>query len=465
MKKGIKYKITTYYVTLIFVAFFLMVAATQSVTNTYLTRLVTADLIEEANIIASTLGNEFISDDEQNIDLLENLQKARRTLSRYNLESDINVVVKLPNKNMLLGKESQLSSEDLFTIVDNNDSLNEPFDYQSIEGESYIAIFTEIPFKRPINRISNTYLIISISKSSIDHFSVVLRKIQFFTALIVLLFASITGFILSNSMTKPLNKLNEQAKKIANKEFPEPLDIKTNDEIEELAHSVNAMSRSLKRSDEMQKRFFQNASHELKTPLMSIQGYAEGMIDEVFEKSDENLEVINQEVKRLSKLVNNISYLTKLDTIDDELQVEAIDISSIINGSIKKVSGLFNHSSIEIDVTQVTHQVIKGDQDKLIQAFINILSNGIRYANKSIKIESMKQNREVVIFITDDGLGIQNEPIDQIFERFYKGFDGQSGLGLSITKSIIEKHRGTIQVMNAPPKGAQFIIRLPIEND
>ncbi len=465
MKKGIKYKIATYYVTLIFVAFFLMIAVTQRVTTTYLTRLVTADLIEEANIVATTLGNEFISDDKQNIDLLENLQSARRRLSRYNLESDINVVVQFPNKNMLLGREAQLTSEDLFTIIDNSDSLSKPFDYQSIDGENYIAIYTEIPFKNPTDRLSRTYLIISISKSSINHFSNVLRSIQFFTALVVLIFASITGFILSNSMTKPLNKLNEQAKRIANKEFPEPLDIRSNDEIEELAHSVNAMSYSLKQSDEMQKRFFQNASHELKTPLMSIQGYAEGMIDEIFEKSDENLEIINQEVKRLSKLVNNISYLTKLDTIDDELHLESIDLANIINNSIKKVRGLFNHKNIRIDITQVAQQMIMGDQDKLIQAFINILSNGIRYAKESIEIQVLTEGGEVIVMFTDDGAGIQKEPINQVFERFNKGFDGQSGLGLSITKSIIEKHRGTIQVINVPPKGAQFIIRLPIEND
>ncbi len=461
MKTTIQTKITAYYIIIILVAFALIIGVSQNATTRYLKSNIEKNLIDESKIITNLLIDEIKNDENIEQTITEKIQNMKHTIGRYNLESDINVVIELPNRVVNIGKRTDFSKDELDKLI----KLSKSKDYGTFEltakdNMTYFVLLKPVLLKENIRTDSKIYLIMYVNQGEISSFVKQIRRIQLLATLAFLTIALILGSFVSNNLTKPLRKLNEQAKLIAKGDFPKEIKIESRDEIGELTESVNRMSKSLENNSKIQKRFFQNASHELKTPLMSIQGYAEGMIDGIFERSDENLEIINSEVKRLSNIVNNISYLTKLDTLNDDLNLRNIDIYDIIINSIKKIKGLTNNSNIEIKVDNLIHLEISVDENQFTQALINILSNAFRYCKNEIIIDTIETNNHIEISVIDDGDGIQEDAVSHIFERFYKGPDGHTGLGLSIARSIIEKHRGEITAENTLDKGAKFTIIL-----
>lgn len=461
MKTTIQTKITAYYIIIILVAFALIIGVSQNATTRYLKTNIEKNLVDESKIITNLLIDEIKSDENLEQTIAEKIQNMKYTIGRYNLESDINVIIELPNRVVNIGKRTDFSKEEFDRLI----KLSRSKDYGTFEltakdNMTYFVLLKPVLLRDNIRTDSKIYLIMYVNQGEISSFVKQIRRIQLLATLAFLTIALILGSLVSNNLTKPLRKLNEQAKLIAKGNFPNEIEIESRDEIGELTESVNKMSKSLENNSEIQKRFFQNASHELKTPLMSIQGYTEGMIDGIFERNDENLEIINSEVKRLSNIVNNISYLTKLDTLNDDLNLRNIDIYDIVVNSTKKIKGLTNNSDIEIKIDNLIHLEISVDENQFTQALINILSNAFRYCKNEIVIDTIETNEHIEISIIDDGNGIKEDDIDHIFERFYKGPNGHTGLGLSIAQSIIEKHRGRIIVENTLDKGAKFTIVL-----
>ena len=222
------------------------------------------------------------------------------------------------------------------------------------------------------------------------------------------------------------------------------------------------MSEKLETYDKAQKTFLQNASHEFRTPLMSIQSYAEGIKYNIISEK-EGVEIILDETKRMTHLVEDLLYLSRLDAIEELYDFETIDLNEMIFCCTDRVNNIAIKSNIVINVNAPSSAYkIKGDREKLERALINILSNCIRYAESKIEISfKPTEKKKIIIEISDDGPGFNKEEINSIFDRFYKGNKGNFGLGLAITKNIIEKHEGTIKAANLQP-GALFIIELPL---
>ncbi len=462
MRRSIQTKITFYNIMIIVVAFLILTLLTQQIITRYLNNGLREDLVEEAQIIMSTLlisADEGYNEDSSSID---RLRTTTIKLSRFRLNSQVNILTVLPNRTTLLGQTDGLVKEDLIDIISQDKVATKPFDYTAEDGSDHIVIYSKLPAEGFGKRTGNSYMIISIDKGSIQSFTQQIWRSQLLLTLILALIAAIVSTSYARTLTKPLKQLNTTAKHIAKKDYPVPLNVSTGDEIEELADSINAMSNSLMVSDEKQWRFFQNASHELKTPLMSIQGYTEGMIDGIFEKNEENLTIINQEVKRLSNIVNNIAYLSRIDAISDGLDLESLPIDAVIRDSVEKLKGLYSSSSIDIQLNLGSQAIMELDRDQMTQALINILSNGLRYAKSLITVDLEETPQEIIITIFDDGEGISEDQIPLVFERFQKGEKGQSGLGLAITRSIIEKHNGYIIASNKEDAGGCFSIHLPL---
>jgi signal transduction histidine kinase len=439
----------------------MMTTITQRATSRYLESLIKEDLIKEAELISASLKQSILNkarEDELPMDLLP---ATYFTLSRFRLDSHINILVEYPINSIVIGKTETLSKQDILSITSNKDTFNKPTDFISHDDQGFVTIYSKLPENILPLRAQNAYIVMAIEKDSITTFTRQITRIQFMFMFGILIITVIVSSSLSRSITSPLKKLNRQAKRIAKRDFSESLSIKTGDEIEQLSDSINLMSQSLKESDARQKRFIQNASHELKTPLMSIQGYTEGMIDGFFDKDDDNLQIINTEVKRLSDIVRNISILSQMDSVETGLQLKPVSLHALVTDAIAKVRGFHGERDIDIVISESADPQVLLDKDQFIQALINILSNGIRYAETLIDIKIHETDTTIIVSITDDGPGIPSEDIDKIFERFYKGNGGQSGLGLSITRAIIENHGGTIIAQNLPPLGANFTLTLP----
>ena len=219
--------------------------------------------------------------------------------------------------------------------------------------------------------------------------------------------------------------------------------------------------RDIEKEAERQQTFFQNASHELKTPLMAIQGYAEGIEAGVMDTGSA-AEVILKESDRMTELVDELLDISKIDMGRQRLALSEIDIRELLYAGIRAVEPAAAASGITIvpDFPEEPVMVIC-DDTRLRRAVTNILSNGVRYARSELRLTCRADKRHVTIRIQDDGNGIAEADLPHIFDRFYMGKSGKSGIGLALTKEIVHLHRGTIRAYNGET-GAVFEISIPV---
>ena len=219
--------------------------------------------------------------------------------------------------------------------------------------------------------------------------------------------------------------------------------------------------RDIEKEAERQQTFFQNASHELKTPLMAIQGYAEGIQAGVMDAGGA-AEVILEESDRMTELVEELLDISKIDMGRQLLALSEMDIRELLYDSIRAVEPTVVSGGIAI-VPEFPEEpiMVKCDDTQMRRAVTNILTNGLRYARSELRLTCRPDKRNVIIRIQDDGDGIAEEDLPHIFDRFYMGKSGKSGIGLALTREIIHLHKGTIRARNGDT-GAVFEISIPV---
>ena len=219
--------------------------------------------------------------------------------------------------------------------------------------------------------------------------------------------------------------------------------------------------RDIEKEAERQQTFFQNASHELKTPLMAIQGYAEGIQAGVMDAGGA-AEVILEESDRMTELVEELLDISKIDMGRQQLALSEMDVRELLYDSIRAVEPAVVSGGIAIVPDFPEEPVmVSCDDTRLRRAVTNILSNGVRYARSQLRLTCRADKRHVTIRIQDDGDGIAEEDLPHIFDRFYMGKSGKSGIGLALTKEIVHLHKGTIRARNGDT-GAVFEISIPV---
>jgi len=219
--------------------------------------------------------------------------------------------------------------------------------------------------------------------------------------------------------------------------------------------------RDIEKEAERQQTFFQNASHELKTPLMAIQGYAEGIQAGVMDTASA-AEVILKESDRMTELVDELLDISKIDMGRQQLALSEMDVRELLYDSIRAVEPAAAAGGIAIVPDFPEEPVmVSCDDTRLRRAVTNILSNGVRYARSELRLTCRTEKRHATIRIQDNGDGIAEADLPHIFDRFYMGKSGKSGIGLALTKEIIHLHKGTIRAYNGDG-GAVFEITIPV---
>ena len=219
--------------------------------------------------------------------------------------------------------------------------------------------------------------------------------------------------------------------------------------------------RDIEKEAERQQTFFQNASHELKTPLMAIQGYAEGIQAGVMDTASA-AEVILAESDRMTELVDELLDISKIDMGRQPLTLSEMDVRELLYDSIRAVEPAAAAGGIAIVPDFPEEPVmVSCDDTRVRRAVTNILSNGVRYARSELRLTCRADRRQVTIRIQDNGDGIAEEDLPHIFDRFYMGKNGKSGIGLALTKEIVHLHKGTIRAYNGET-GAVFEISIPV---
>ena len=228
-------------------------------------------------------------------------------------------------------------------------------------------------------------------------------------------------------------------------------------EIEAVITTVDEMSEMLLESENVQKRFFQNASHELRTPLMSIQGYAEGIKYHVIPEN-EATDVILKESDKMASLINEILFLSKMETTEPEfINVNVAELMAEVSDNFRLMA---KENNINIICETKAKPVISADVKLLDRLLGNLVSNGLRYAKSEIKLSCEISDNNVIIKVSDDGSGIAKEDLPHIFERFYKGKGGKFGIGLSMASDIAKLHKGRLEAVS-DENGTVFTITLP----
>lgn len=266
---------------------------------------------------------------------------------------------------------------------------------------------------------------------------------------------------ISNDFIEILKRITMWSKQIAKGEYAIVENTSDILELKELTRSLSYMSMELKKNDQAQKTFFQNVSHEFRTPLMSIQGYAEGIKLKVFDDPVTASEVIIEESKRLNKLVNELLYVSRLEIADKKYSLEPIYLDDFLKIEYVKIQGAAMMAKKELLLDNVCHELVELDIDKMARVINNLVSNSLRFAKSKVIIKSFSDKNFAYIDISDDGNGFDKDDLPYVFVRFYKGKQGKFGLGLAIAKMIVEGHEGEISAFN-DDIGAVVRVKLPI---
>ncbi len=270
----------------------------------------------------------------------------------------------------------------------------------------------------------------------------------------------VAGALATKVVVGPLQMLKNRAAELAGRKFEGKLEIRTGDELEALANSFNEMAGQLSAYDRAQKDFFQQASHELKTPLMSVQGYAEALKEGVIPagEKEQSLEIIIKEAQRMKALVDELIFLSRMETLSDSYNFEPVCLEEAVNEAAHALKSLTLERALEIKTsfTPDTAQ-IEADPEKLHRLLLNIIGNALRYARHKITVR-VENN---VIIVEDDGQGFAPGEEEKAFEPFYRGIGGHTGLGLTISRAIAHKHGASISASASALGGARITIAFP----
>lgn len=253
-------------------------------------------------------------------------------------------------------------------------------------------------------------------------------------------------FLTSRKVDWSFATLKHYITSVGNREQDIKLPLLPYEEFNQVGDSVQVMSHMIESNHRSQKLFFQNASHELRTPLMSIQGYAEGIKEGIMKDPRQAAAIILEESQKMIQLVDEILNLSRMEMIQEELQCELIDLDDMLFQLGRRLQQQCKERGIVFQYDFSDDLEVRADGLLLEKAIGNILSNAVRYAKTRVTVAAENRDNCLIISLSNDGPPISNHDLPHIFERFYKGSDGNFGIGLSLAKDIMTRHGGHIRV-------------------
>jgi two-component system sensor histidine kinase VanS len=426
-------------------------------------------------------------------DGVEQQIKAEFLQNRNGIEDFIGIIDRLDGINISITDKKQSIIYSSFPKKQSVETSRLPIEIEEVIGPradelQKSAIYTlvekqgdQAPKLLYVSRLTSENLLIMTKPiKGIRESSDISNQFYILAGLFMVLIGSILIYILSKKMTKPIEEMSAIAENIANLDFEQKVAVTSGDEIGGLAKSINTISeklkisiQGLKQDIEFQKELARNMSHELKTPIGVIKGYAEGLLYGVAddqEMMNKYCRVIVDECDRMDNLVKELLNLSMLESKDAKLEhVMKFKISLLVDSVMERLDPIFKEHSITCQTACKDELEINGDFELLGRALTNMVMNAIKYCdeNKYIRISVHRADNFALVSVYNTGPGIPQEEIGKIWDVFYKVDKARSrkfgghGLGLSIVKSIIQLHGGTVAVENRTG-GVEFSITLPL---
>jgi two-component system OmpR family sensor kinase len=303
----------------------------------------------------------------------------------------------------------------------------------------------------------------------------VLRQTFWLVMPLLLALAGVGGYLLTRRGLAPLGSMAEQTRTITGQNLERRLEIgKAAEELTTLAASFNELLSRLDQSFGSMRRFVQDASHELRTPLAVIRSEADVALshDRTTAEYKESLAVIQEESRRLSRLVDDLLNLARADAGHAQLHVEQLYLNDLLSECCRSVQPLAAARNIELECRSGEDVAVQGDEELLRRMMVNLLDNAIRYTPPGGRVSATIEahGADVRIRVVDTGVGIAPDATGHVFERFYRADkvrnrqQGGFGLGLAIVKWIAESHHGAVDLTSQPGQGSTFTVRLPAVN-
>ena len=337
------------------------------------------------------------------------------------------------------------------------------------ENDRYISA-------RPIyyNSQSNVMGIVIVTSSTDDiaSFTDMVMRIFILSAIATLSISVLAIGIFSYNLVKPLKQMAQAARQFGKGNFSVRVNVTSDDEVGELAKSFNNMAESLSASENVRRSFVANVSHELKTPMTTISGFIDGILDGTIPKEKQNyyLDIVSEEIKRLARLVRSMLDLTRLDSGEMNLNYQKFDLFSTLVTVVITFEQEIERKHIQIKgLDELEPKIIYGDKDLIHQVVYNLIENAVKFTNENGYIEfNITENSEQTDFsVKNSGMGIRQSEISLVFDRFYKTDKSRSkdkkglGLGLYLVRSIIRMHGGDISARSEYGEYCEFDFYIP----
>ena len=414
------------------------------------------------------------------------------TLLQISNAIDADVFIANPEGQVVYCKEILLSNMALYTgncMVHNSYSIPEDImqkamtsTYKATSNLGGILEDAHFVVSSPVVVNGKTVAVVFSTQSVTDGLTPyvygILRMFMFAT-LFALVIAFILVYLVSYRLTKPLREMSRAAKQYATGDFSTRIPINSrfhflgHDETDELIQAFNSMAQALATLELSRRSFVANVSHELKTPMTTIGGFIDGILDGTIEpeKQEQYLKIVSDEVKRLARLVTGMLNMSKIEAGELDLKPVSFDISEMIFRTLLSFEQIIDSKHIEIrGLDTFSANSITADKDMINQVIYNLVDNAVKFTPEGgyIEVASKADPEKAIIKIRNSGKGIPSEEIDKIFERFYKVDKSRSydvkgaGMGLYIVKTIIELHGGQITARSEYGEYTEFIFQLPL---
>lgn len=466
MRKTLYLKFCLAYLIFGFFGFIIVATFVSSMTFEHLRREKADALYKEATLIANT----YASDLYDNNTTLDTVKYQLDALDTY-LSATIWIIN--PSGRMILDSSVPMDVENE-VVVENFDPTVTQGSYYTVGtffdsfDEKMISVFAPITS----NYMVRGYVVIHYPISSIHASSDSLLNISYIMLVILFLLSLIIVIFFTEMVYIPLRKITEATEQYAAGNMHYEFSVDSEDEMGYLAASLNYMASEIARSEDNQKKFVANVSHDFRSPLTSIKGYLEAMLDGTIppEMHEKYLTIVLNETDRLTKLTNSLLTLNNLNTKGVMLERTDFDINQVIRNVAASFEGTCRQKNVAIELVLVgDYLYVNADMGKIQQVLYNLLDNAIKFSHhdSAIKIEITEKRSKIFVSVKDRGIGIPKDDLKLIWDRFYKsdlsrGKDKKgTGLGLSITKEIIHAHGEHINVISTEGVGTEFIFSLP----
>ncbi|MBQ7359477.1 MAG: ATP-binding protein [Lachnospiraceae bacterium] len=466
MKKTIYFKFLLAYVIFGFFAFLIVAFYVPRLTEEHLTREKASAMYNEAVQIANNYASGLYNNEVD----LETVTKQLDILSVY-LKANIRIIN--PSGRLILDT-SEEGIMDHEVIISNFDPTFTAGSYYNIGtffgqfDQEVLSVIAPITADYKVQGYVVIHMLMDDIKASSDS----LMNISYITLVVLILLSLIILIFFSELVYKPLKKITYAAEQYAEGNMHYEFQVYSEDEIGYLAACLSFMASEIAKAEDNQKKFVANVSHDFRSPLTSIRGYLEAMLDGTIppELHEKYLQIVLNETERLTKLTNSLLTLNNLNTKGMLLEKSEFDINQIIRSTAASFEGTCHRKNIAIELILTGETLfVNADMGKIQQVLYNLLDNAIKFShqNSVIKIETSEKKNKIFVSVKDSGIGIPKDDLKNIWDRFYKsdlsrGKDKKgTGLGLSIAKEIIASHGEHINVVSTEGVGTEFIFSLP----